>query len=74
MITSIEKLTKKDLGEVRNYRDPHKDVVATLAAIMIILKKDRKWETAVKQMQNPEQFLVTLKSFSPDNISKKINN
>lgn len=56
-IQALSKLTKKDLGEVRNYREPHKDVVATLAAVMIVLKKDRKWETAVKQMQNPDKFI-----------------
>ena len=71
---SLAQLTKKDLGEVRNYRDPHKDVVATLAAVMIILKKDRKWDSAVKQMQNPDKFLETLTNYSPDSMSKKVNN
>lgn len=59
---------------MRNYREPHKDVVATLAAVMIIFKKDKRWETAVKSMQNPDKFLKFMREYDVENMTKKVNN
>ena len=71
---TVSKVTKKELGEVRNLRNPHKDVQSVVAAVMTVLKKDKKWDAAVKQMQQPDQLLQRLQEVKPDQLSKGIEN
>ena len=45
------KVSKKELGEVRNLKPPHNEVQNVVAAVMTVLKKEKKWEASVKAMQ-----------------------
>lgn len=47
---------------------------SVVAAVMTVLKKDKKWDAAVKQMQQPDQFLQRLQEVKPDQLSKGLEN
>jgi len=41
---------------------------------MTVLKKDKKWDAAVKQMQQPDPFLQRLQEVKPEQLGKGLEN
>jgi len=49
-------------------------VQSVIAAVMTVVKKDKKWDSAVKLMTQPDQFLKLLSDVKPFQLSKAIEN
>ena len=71
---ALDKVTKKELTDLRNLKNPHNDVQSVIAAVMTVVKKDKKWDSAVKLMTQPDQFLKLLSDVKPFQLSKAIEN
>ena len=71
---ALDKVTKKELTDLRNLKNPHNDVQSVIAAVMTVVKKDKKWDSVVKLMTQPDQFLKLLSDVKPFQLSKAIEN
>jgi len=56
-IKALETLDKKDIVEMKMYTTPPEDLVLCLSAVMLLLGKPENWDTAKKEMNNPQQFI-----------------
>ena len=52
---SIGNLTKRDIGEVRAYANPPKDIMNVMSAVMTVLgKANADWAAVKKEMTDPK--------------------
>lgn len=65
-VNGVEKITRADICELRNFQSPNPKVLETLLAVAILLDEDQKdW----KKMLADASFLKRLKIFNIDNVA-----
>lgn len=69
---ALEKLDKKEISEVKSYTAPPPAVETVMAAVMVIISKEKPtWANAKKELSNPN-FVTNIKNFDKENIPNKI--
>ena len=67
---AVDKLEKKDIGEVRAYANPPKDIMNVMAAVMTVLGKyNADWAFVKKEMTDPK-FMDRITKLDKDNMSE----
>jgi len=69
---AVGQLTKKDIGEVKAYASPPKDIMNVMAAVMTVLGKfNADWATVKKEMTDPK-FMERIITLDKDNMAEKV--
>jgi len=67
---AVGNLNKKDIGEVRAYANPPKDIMNVMAAVMTVLgKHNADWAFVKKEMTDPK-FMDRIVNLDKDNMSE----
>ena len=67
---AVGNLTKKDIGEVKAYANPPKDIMNVMSAVMTVLgKHNADWNTVKKEMADPK-FMDRIIGLDKDNMSE----
>jgi len=73
---AVGQLTNKDIGEVKAYANPPKDIMNVMSAVMTVLGKvNADWATVKKEMTDPrfmKKILELDKEHMPDVIMKRV--
>ena len=68
---AVGNLTKKDIGEVRAYANPPKEIMNVMSAVMTVLgKANADWASVKKEMTDPK-FMDKIITLDKDNMSEK---
>eukprot|EP00002_Diphylleia_rotans_P013390 TRINITY_DN2619_c0_g1_i7.p1 TRINITY_DN2619_c0_g1~~TRINITY_DN2619_c0_g1_i7.p1 ORF type:complete len:4501 (-),score=1146.89 TRINITY_DN2619_c0_g1_i7:169-13671(-) len=73
---ALEVLDKASLTELKSFSKPPKEVVDTLAAIMVMtspaakIPKDLSWNAIKKFIGSPDKFFTILKNFDKESLSE----
>ena len=66
---ALDTLNKNDIIEMKSYAKPPEDLVLVIQAVCFLLDKPENWDEGKKLMNNPAEFINSLKSFDKDKIS-----
>ena len=67
---AVSQLTNKDIGEVRAYANPPKDIMNVMSAVMTVLGRvNADWATVKKEMTDPK-FMKRITGLDKDNMSE----
>jgi dynein heavy chain len=69
-LSALDTLNKGDIIEMKSFPKPPDDLVFVLGAVCLLLDQKESWEEAKKLMNNPENFINSLKTFNKDNIKE----
>ena len=65
---AVGRLTNKDIGEVRAYANPPKDIMNVMAAVLTVLgKPNADWAAVKKEMTDPK-FMKRIVDLDRDNM------
>lgn len=69
---AVGQLTKKDIGEVKAYASPPKDIMNVMAAVLTVLgKKNADWPMVKKEMTD-NNFMKRIIDLDKDNMPDAI--
>jgi dynein heavy chain len=63
-------LKESDISEMKNYKDPPKDLVLVLDAVALLNGKQAGFDNHKKMINNPKSFINDLKSFKKEEIKE----
>lgn len=66
---ALDTLNKNDIIEMKSYAKPPEDLVLVIQAVCFLLDKPETWDEGKKLMNQPAEFINSLKSFDKDKIS-----
>lgn len=69
-LAALDTLNKGDIVEMKTYAKPPEDLEMVLNAVCLLLDVKENWDEAKKLMNQPEQFITTLKTFNKDNVKE----
>lgn len=67
-LSALDTLDKKDIVEMKSYAKPAEDIVLVVSAVCLLLDKPESWDEGKKLMNQPDNFIQSLKTFNKDNI------
>ena len=68
---AVSNLTKKDIGEVKAYANPPKEIMNVMSAVMCVLgKANADWAAVKKEMTDPK-FMDKILTLDKDNMPEK---
>ena len=67
---AVGRLSKRDIGEVRAYNNPPKEIINVMSAVMTVLGKvNTDWASVKKEMTDPK-FMDRIVQLDKDNMSE----
>jgi dynein heavy chain len=67
-LSALDTLNKNDIVEMKSYPKPPEDLVLVISAVCLLLDQKENWDEGKKLMNQPENFINSLKNFPKDNI------
>jgi dynein heavy chain len=67
-LAALDTLYKNDIVEMKSYPKPPEDLVLVISAVCLLLDQKENWDEGKKLMNQPENFINSLKNFPKDNI------
>ena len=71
-IAALDTLNKNDITEMKAYAKPAEDIVLVISAVCLLLGKKENWDEGKKLMNNPNEFIGSLKAYDKDNIKESL--
>ena len=71
-IGALDTLNKNDITEMKAYAKPAEEIVLVTNAICLLNGKGQEWDEAKKLMNNPNDFIDTLKKYDKDNVKEAL--
>ena len=69
---ALDTLNKADITEMKAYTSPAEEIVMVISAVCLLVGKKENWDEGKKLMNNPNEFIETLKSYDKDNIKDSL--
>jgi dynein heavy chain len=69
-IGALDTLDKSDITEMKAYASPAEEIILVVSAVCLLLGKKETWDDAKKLMNNPAEFINTLKNYDKDHIKE----
>ena len=67
----LDKLTRGDIGEIKNNNNPHTLIKFALECVAILLNENTEWENIRKNILSDAGLLGKLKNLKTENIKYK---
>lgn len=67
-VAALSTLREADISEMKNYKDPPKDLVMVLDAVALLTGDKPGWDNNKKMISKPGKFIQDLKGFDKENI------
>ena len=71
-LAALDTLNKADITEMKAYTAPAEEIVMVISAVCLLVDKKENWDEGKKLMNNPNEFIETLKTYDKDNIKPSI--
>jgi len=69
-LSALDTLNKADITEMKAYTSPAEEIVMVISAVCLLVDKKENWDEGKKLMNNPNEFIETLKTYDKDNIKE----
>jgi len=71
-LSALDTLDKGDITEMKAYTSPAEEIVLVVSAVCLLLGEKENWDAGKKLMNNPNNFLTSLRSYDKDNIKESL--
>jgi dynein heavy chain len=71
-LAALDTLNKNDITELKAYAKPDENIVLVTNSVCLLLGKKEDWDEAKKLMNNPNEFIESLKKYDKDNIKESL--
>ena len=71
-ISALDTLDRGDITEMKAYASPAEEIVLVVSAVCLLCGRKETWDEGKKLMNNPNDFINTLKNYDKDNIKDNL--